>query len=159
MWTYETLINLIAAAVGTVGLSVIFHMRPRHIPIAALGGTLTYFVYCAMELSGVSFFGASLVSTLVLAVFAEVCARIFKAPTPIFLLSGAIPIVPGGLLYYTVSNFLSGNYEEGKRYLLSTLGVGLGIAGGMVAVSLVVSIVGSVIKRTKEKDASKDEVD
>lgn len=150
MWNYETLIRLIAAAVGTVGMSVLFHVRPKHLPVASLGGTLTYLIYYAFELSGASLFVAAFVSTLALAAFAEICARICRAPAPIFLLSGAIPIVPGGLLYYTVSNFLSENYDAGKQYLLSALGVGLGIAGGMVAVSLVVSIAFSIGKKKRE---------
>ena len=151
MWDLDMLVRLIGAAVGTVGLAGLFHTRPKHLPFAAIGGTITYLIYRVMELEGISLFICAFVSTLFLAVYSEICARLRRAPALIFLLTGAVPIVPGGMLYYTMSNFLSKNYEAGKQALLTTLGIGIGIAGGMVAVSLLVTVGENAVETIRKK--------
>jgi uncharacterized membrane protein YjjB (DUF3815 family) len=68
-------------------------------------------------------------------------ARILRAPALVFLLPSAIPIVPGGALYYTIYNLL--NYNEGAflENAKSTLSVALGIAIGMSVSSIVIGVI------------------
>ncbi len=41
----EIVIRLVFSTVSTVGLSILFYIRPRRLPLATLGGFLTYAVY------------------------------------------------------------------------------------------------------------------
>ena len=86
-------------------------------------------------------FAAAFVATAVAAVFSECCARLRRAPAPVFLVPGTIPIVPGGDLYYTMRYLLSGEFADFAQYLVRAVLVGLGIGGGIVTVSLVVGLI------------------
>ena len=50
-------------------------------------------------------------------------------------------MVPGGSLYYTMSNIISGNAEEALRYAKNTLGMAIALAFGIVVVILWVKVV------------------
>ena len=82
---------------------------------------------------------------------AEIFARVFKAPTTVFLLPGCIALVPGGTLYYTMNNLLSQNYVEAGKYLLTTVVVGVAIGAGIILASLLRIVVFKVIFKNKSK--------
>ena len=136
MWTSFFFVQLIASFVGSAAFAVIFKTRPKHIPWAALGGTITYFIYYIIEFSFSSLFAAAFFASVVSALYSEFCARIFRAPTTIFLIPCAIPIVPGGSLYYTMFNLISKDVDPALMYFSNTLSVAIGIAGGIAAVTL-----------------------
>jgi len=130
------LITLLTAVLGSVGFSIIFYMKPRRLPFAALGGLLT----CAVYLLFKEWVGGELISNLVAAlvgaVFSEVTARLTKAPVPVYLVPCIVPLVPGGALYEAMSHFVSGEYAAGGAYALITLQVAVGIAGGIITASV-----------------------
>ena len=97
-------------------------------------GTLTFVVYYAVEFFGMGVFAAALVSSAFSALFSEIFARVKRAPVSIFLLPCSIPIVPGSGLYYTIANFIAKDFSAAFHYLGVTLGIGLGIAAGIVIV-------------------------
>ena len=129
-------ITLIAAALGSVGFSILFYTKPKRLPWAALGG----FVTCAVYLLFKYLVGGELVPNLVGAftgaVFSEITARVTKAPVPVYLVPCIIPLVPGSMLYETMSRFVSGTYAEAGKYGLLALEVALGIAGGIITASV-----------------------
>ena len=93
------------------------------------------------------------------AIMSEVCARLRRAPAIVFLVPFLLPNIPGGSLYRTMSNFLERNTETAFEYLMITLKVSIGIAGGIVTVSLLVKVVMSFIETVKNKsgkDADED---
>ena len=53
-----------------------------------------------------------LISTIVVSAYAEVMARVFKAPVTGFLTIGILPLVPGGGIYYTMEYCVSGQTSQ-----------------------------------------------
>ena len=92
---------------------------------------------------------------MVTALLAEIFSRIRKAPTIVFLLPGVIPTVPGGALYRAMRAILLFDFEEALEYLLVTLQIGLGIAGGIMTVSIIFGIVADKIVKRKVKSHDK----
>ena len=133
-------IQLVTSLFGSAGFALMFKMRARYLPFAIVGGGLTYAAYYFGWVLASSVFAAGFLGAAVSALFSEICARIKRAPALIFLVPCAIPIVPGGSLYRTMLNLISQNYPEAWFYLLETLKVGIGIAGGIVTVSLCFSL-------------------
>ena len=133
--------KLFASVLGTVGFAILFNVRPRHLLIAGIGGLATFAVYYSCAFFGVSLFVCAFASAAFAALFSEIFARIKKAPTAIFLIPAGIPIVPGGDLYYTMRFLLEGQYNDATGYLLSACKIGIGIAGGIVAVSVIWGLV------------------
>lgn len=138
-WT-SLLIGLGSSAVGSLGFALIFRLRPRYLLPATFGGTLGFAVYFLFDTLGFHIFATNFLAAIAAAVFSEICARVLKAPSVIFTIPCIIPLVPGSLLYYTMSHLLEGKYAESFSYLTKTLLTALGIAGGLIVVSVLVSV-------------------
>ena len=80
---------------------------------AATGGMLSWVFYLAFSFLG-SDLAQYLISTIVVSAYAEVMARVFKAPVTGFLTIGILPLVPGGGIYYTMEYCVSGLHIEQK---------------------------------------------
>ena len=116
---------------------LIFNQRGLPLIFSALGGAVGWAVYLLAAPTGSDivqyFFGS-----ITVAVYAEIMARVFKAPATGFLLAGIFPFVPGGGIYYTMEYCLAGD----TQMFLSTGIHTFGIAGTVaVALLLVSSIV------------------
>ena len=154
MWTLEFFIQLISVTIGTVCFAILFGVRPKHLPIAFVGAAVTFTSYSIIEHMGLSLFSAAFLSTVLAALLSEFCARWRRAPAIVFLVPFLLPTIPGGSLYRTMSNLLTRDYEVALEYLMITLKVSIGIAGGIVTVSLFVKIVTSFIETVRNKKRS-----
>lgn len=145
------IIKIIAGVISTVGFAIIFRLKPSHWLFAAIDGLVACSLYFLLTelLNGV--FWPNALAALFTAFLAEVFARICKAPSTVFLLPGCIALVPGGTLYYTMSNFLSENYTEASEYLLITAEVGVAIGSGIIIASILRLAIVKFIDRVKGK--------
>jgi len=163
MWNLEFFIKLVSVTIGAMCFSMLFGVRPRHLPVATVGAAFTFVIYSLIEFFGMSLFSAAFISTVIAAVYAEICARWRRAPAIVFLVPCLLPTIPGGSLYRTMSNLLARNYSVGLEYLMITLKVSIGIAGGIVTVSLIVKVITSFVdsirgKRTVDHDEERTEI-
>ena len=131
-------VQLIAAVLGTVGFALMFCMRLKYLPAAAVGGGLTYGVYLLCGVLGATVFVSAFLAAVFAALFSELCARGLHAPTVLFVSLFTISIVPGGGLYYTMSALLSGNRETLSSNFASTLLISAGLAAGTMLVTVAV---------------------
>lgn len=144
-------LSLLMACLGTAGFSVLFHIRLRYLPFVILGGGLTYALYAVSDHYLTSYFAAAFLASAFSALYSEVCARVGRAPAVVFLLPCAIPIVPGGSLYRTMVQLISQNFSQARADFLETIKIGMGIAGGIVAVSLAFQIAAGIRSYGKKK--------
>lgn len=128
--------KLIMAGLGAVGFSILFYIKPRRLPLAALGGLITCGVYLVVQYFLGGEFIPNLAGAFLGAVFSEIMARKNKAPVPVYLVPCIITLVPGSLLYRTMNHFIQGNYALAGSYGLTALAVAVGIAGGIMAASV-----------------------
>lgn len=140
-FTVQLVVRLITSALGSCAFALIFKTHKRHLLLLSISGLITYFVYYTVSFFGGGFFLASFAATIFAAAFGELCAMLRRAPAVIYYLTGLIPIVPGGEAYYTMKYFLERNIPMANEKLLATLGVALGIAGGIVLVSLIFGVI------------------
>ena len=150
-FTVKFLLLLVTSACGSVAFAIIYRVNVKYLPLAALGGVLTYFVYHAVAFLGMGVFAAALLSAAFSALFSEVFAKIKKAPVSIFLLPCSIPIVPGSELYYTMASFISRDFSAAFYHLGQALGIGLGIAAGIVIVPIVWQLCFALLKAFRVK--------
>lgn len=124
-------IQLAAAFAGSVVFSLLFNVRRSHLLVAGLGGFLGWAVYLAMSRATDSEFFRTLVAASVIGLFAELLARLMKAPTTVFLTAAAIPLFPGASLYRTmrcvILSDLAGFVERGTATLAGAAGIACGI--------------------------------
>ena len=127
-------IQLITGALGSVGFALVFRLRYRFLPLAALGGLLNWGTYLLLRHLSVSLFVACLVASALSALYAEVLAKRLRAPAPIFLIPAFIPSIPGSNLYYTMEVAVGGDLDGVVENALATCTWALGIAAGISAV-------------------------
>ena len=127
----EILIRLICAFIGSYGFSLLFGLRKRHLLLASLGGLLSFAVCLGVDALAHNAFFATLLASVFAVFYAEVLARLRKCPATLFVIPAIIPLVPGGSLYYTMSNAIRGDLPEAVTYGRQTLLAALAIAAGL----------------------------
>lgn len=134
----DYLIKGTSILIGTAAFSLIFRIRLRLIPFAALGGLIAWFVW-AFTKDAFAFgeFTANLLAALAATGYAEVMARILKTPSTIFLTPAILPLVPGGSIYSTMVALVDGDRAGFAEYGTLTLQVAVGIAAGIIGASII----------------------
>ena len=149
-------LELAMSFVTACSYALMFNTNKKHILYIGICGFGTYAVYYLTMQSLESIFWAAFISAAFTALYSEITARVRKAPALIFLLTGIVPTVPGGALYYTMRNMVLGNISGTLDKLSVTLQTGIGIAGGIVSVSIIFGIVmDSIAQRKAQKSTHK----
>lgn len=128
---------ILASLLVSAGYCIIMEVSPKFLIFAAcIGafGRLTYMFLVQLEISDII---AVFIATVIITFLAQISARIAKAPTSLFLISGIMLLVPGTFMYDSVTKFLGKNNAGGLESLLTTLF----IAG---AISLAIFLVDTV---------------
>ena len=129
------LLQVLAAAAGTLGFAILFNSRPRRLFIGALGGGLTWVVYLILaRFVGQDFLCVAAAAAFG-AVYAEIMARVCKAPATVFTILSEIALIPGGSLYITMHHLVGGRQNQALQYGMHTLTVAVAIALGIVLVT------------------------
>ena len=148
----DLLIKIVTAFLSSVGFAIVLRVAPRHVIVGSIGGAVTYFIYYAILYIGLGYFAAGFISTAFAALYAELLARVRRAPAIVFLLPGVIPTVPGGDLYRGMRDLISGNMPGALSNFGIALNIALGIAGGIVVISIAFGIFNDAKKlRSKSK--------
>ena len=144
----DTFLPCLYAALASTGFALVFELRRwQHIVAASFAGAMSWLVYLMAD-DFVGPIGCNFLATVAVALLAEIFARMFKAPATVFLITGIIPLVPGGGLYYTMDALIDGNMA-----LFAEKGIeAAGIAGAIAAGSSLVSSVVRILPRRKRKN-------
>lgn len=128
-----------SGAIGTLGFSLLFKANPKRTGFNALGGMLTCIVYVVCCEAFDHEFMQNFFPALVATAYAEIMARVLKAPATPILACSIIPLVPGGKLYYTTYYFVVGQMGLFKHTLTETLRIAAGLAVGIIVISVIVN--------------------
>lgn len=132
-------IRLVASGfVGTLGFTLLFRSNKNRVLISVIGGALT----CVIYVFSCQFFEHEMLQNIFPAlgatVYAEIMARVTKAPATPILACSIIPLVPGGKLYYTTYYFVVGEMESFYEAFIDLLRIASGLAVGIIIVSVAV---------------------
>lgn len=139
------IIQLLAACAGSIGFAIVLKIKGKQIIYAGIGGLVTWWIYLIAFDYLQNEFAANLIASIFVAVYAEIMARVNRAPATIFLTAAAVPLIPGGRLYYTMYGLVSENekmfIESGKTAIIIALAISLGF--------VVVAVFNKYINRLK----------
>lgn len=134
----EALRIIASGLVGTFGFTLLFRSNKNRVVISTIGGAITCLVYVI----SCQFYDHELMQNLYPAlaatVYAEIMARLTKAPATPILACSIIPLVPGGKLYYTTYYFVVGEMEKFYECIIDLLRIASGLAVGIIIVSVIV---------------------
>ena len=134
----EAFIIILSGMIGTVGFSILFKSDKNRIFCNAIGGALTCLLYVICCYCFESIFLQNFFPALFVTAYAEVMARIVKAPATPILACSVIPLVPGGKLYYTTYYFVIGDNAKFDSTLSELLQIAAGLAVGIICISVIV---------------------
>lgn len=127
------------AFIGCVGFAILFNIHGPGGLLCALGGFLSWAVYCiSMELGStdiVAYFWSALFAS----VYSEIMARIRKYPAISYLVVSIFPMIPGAGVYYTMNHAVRGDME-----LFADKGMHTAAIAGIIAVGI---LLGSTVFR------------
>lgn len=139
--------QLAAAFLGSIGFAFFLKMKGKQIFYAGLGGLITWFIYLIVFDYCQSDFLGNLIAAIFVGVFAEIMARVNRAPSTIFLTAAAIPLIPGGKLYYTMYGLVSENQQLFIESGTSAVIISLAISLGFVVVAVLKRYLDKVIRK------------
>lgn len=145
---FVVLKDFITAFLASLAFAVIFKVNKKHLMWAGVGSIVTFAIYYVLD---DNLFVAAIVSAIFTAIYSEISARVHKAPSLVFLITGVIPTVPGRYLYTTMRCLVEQNWGHAIAYFLDTMKIAIGIAAGVVGVSICWSLTADAIKKYKAK--------
>lgn len=125
-------IQLLASFTGSLGFAYLFKLKGKNAWWAGLAGGFAWFVYLFLEALGVKYGMCMMFAGIALGAYAEVMAIKTKMPKTAYISVGIIPLIPGAALYYTLFNFIQGNYGVCSQYALTAVITAVTIAGGLL---------------------------
>ena len=137
------ILQIIAAGLAGCGFAVMFHIKPKYLPLIFVGSALSWLVFLtAYQLWGIRSI-AMITAAAAMTVYSEIFARVVHMPVSVIYTPIMVPLIPGGNLYFCVRGFVTGSHEDFVEYggllLEDTLGIVLGSLMILTFVSAIIS--------------------
>ena len=133
-------IQLLAAVAGSLGFSDLFNIRGRKLSYSTFGGFLAWAVYLLVSFFHPNAYLCGFVSSVMLTLYAECMARIHKTPVTVFLVSAAIPLIPGAPLYRAMNCLMHQNWTSFAAESTYTLLFAASMSAGITVTTIVFHI-------------------
>lgn len=129
--TWERVVQLVAAALGTLGFCLIFNLRKKYIAVSTVGGFLCWGIFLLLQGHGLSIFVSTLITAVLVGMYGELFAYLLKVPTTILFTLACVPLIPGKNLYYSVLAIISSNWADFTSNIVLLILYAVGIALGL----------------------------
>ena len=147
--TFDEIIQVLAGFIGTLGFGVLFNVRGKRLIVAAIGGLLSWLLFIlfnkVVHNEPVAYFAVS----VAISAYAEIMARVLKTPTTAFIITGLIPLIPGGSLYYTMAYAFESDINKFVSKAVYTLELAAALALGVITVTTIVKIINKITQKVK----------
>lgn len=130
------LVQLISCTAACVGFAYWFNVKGIQVFYSGVGAFLTWLVYALLYEQGAGNFEATLVGAIFVGLYAQVMARVNKAPATIFQTICAFPLVPGPNLYYMMYGIVMEMHDVARSEAFTLVETCLGIALGFIVVEI-----------------------
>ena len=148
----QILLRCIGAFAGTLGYAFILNAPLITVMPASLTGLVGYLIYeLLLNFTGVGVLFSYFIATVLISVACEFEARVMRMPSTIFLMTALVPLIPGGGLYYTMTNAISGDVIGFIERGLKTISLAVALALGVIVVTVMMNIINKVKKLPKRQ--------
>lgn len=136
--SHNPLVTCAVSFAACAGFVIVFNIHGRGKLLCALGGAITWGVYCAAEALGCDSLLCCFLATCAAAVFSEAMARVRRYPAISYLVISLLPLIPGAGIYYTALYAIRGDMALAAQYGMNTLATAGVMAAGILVVSTTV---------------------
>lgn len=146
MMNYPLYMHFLFSLLGTFGFCILFHVPPRHMVPASIGGAIGWITFVYLSSNGSSKIAACFLGACVVSSLAEVFSRAGKEATTLFIIPGIIPLVPGAPLYYTMRSLLDNDFESAASlgtealFMAGSIAIALLLVASLTRILMVITI-------------------
>lgn len=127
------ILNAVMAALAATGFAMLFNVPRRALPLSALCGAVGIlcrnFLTSGVLSSPLHIAMATLCASLIVAFLAELLSRKMELPPNLFSVPGVIPMIPGGLMFRSVTYWLGLASQQQSYFDVVVFGEALSMAG------------------------------
>lgn len=145
------LVQIITGFFGSLGFGILFNVRGKRLLAASLAGLFSWSLYLLLGIWIADEALRYFIVAFVISVYCEIMARMLKSPTTTFLMTALVPLIPGGGLYYTMTNAISGDVIGFIERGLKTISLAVALALGVIVVTVMMNIINKVKKLPKRQ--------
>lgn len=138
--TMREFIQCICAFTGSFGFGIIFNIKGKLLFLGALGGAVAWLSYLVSALFFSSDISAYFIAAMTVSLYSECMAVFLKTPVSMYLVTSLIPLVPGGLIFYTMQELIQGHLRSAANRGVYTFEIAGAIAMGVLIMSFLVKI-------------------
>ncbi|AIQ46715.1 membrane protein [Paenibacillus sp. FSL R7-0273] len=138
------ILQLVTSFIAAAAFCILFNAPARALLQCGIAGMVGWVLYLELE-TQLDTVVATFLATVVVGVISQLFARSYKMPVIIFSVGGIIPMVPGGLAYDAMRNFVENDNNQAIQYGVQAL-----LLSGAIATGLVLSeVLGQMFRRKK----------
>ncbi len=126
-------LHFITSFIASAAFGILFNAPKRNLLQCGLSGMLGWAAYVLLDYRLDTIY-ATVAATIIVGVVSQIFARTCKKPVIIFSVSGIIPLVPGGMAYDAMRNFVEKEYNTAIQLAAQAF-----LISGSIAIGLVVS--------------------
>lgn len=128
------LASVVAAFMGTVAFSIIFHVLSKHYLLCGCIGAAGWLAFELAQISPLSIVESCFFATVVVVLLSRFFAIRNRCPVTVYLIPGLFPLVPGAGIYWTAYYSLTQQAPLAIAKGVETLQIGVAIVLGIVLV-------------------------
>ncbi|MDD7044099.1 MAG: threonine/serine exporter family protein [Peptoniphilaceae bacterium] len=126
------LFQFIVSMLSAVGFALVFQVPKKALLVSSLNAGIGWLIYkLVIYYTGSSYMG-TFFSAFVIAMISELCAKVFRHPSLIFIVPGVINLCPGEAIYDTMKNFVNNQSEDVILLLFKTVALAGAISFGII---------------------------
>ncbi|MBM6616867.1 threonine/serine exporter family protein [Bacillus suaedaesalsae] len=126
------IVQVITSFIASAAFAILFNAPKNSLIKCGFVGMVGWFTYTLLTLLKVDVVMATFVSSLFIALISQFFAKRYRTPIIIFSVAGIIPLVPGGLAYDAMRNFVVNDYELAMQLAAKAFMISGAIAIGIV---------------------------
>ena len=130
------IIQLIAATLGSAGFGIVFNIPKEKMLPAVLGGFVSWLSDLICVGAGCNEYLAGFLAAALTTAYAEIAARLTKAPAIMYIVVGTVPLIPGAGLYRSMFAMLRMDMVTARQQGIYALLFASSMAAGIVLTTL-----------------------
>lgn len=147
----DIMVQLAASFIASAGFGVLFNAPKKAlIPCGTVGMIGWIFFYTLTNLQ-MDIVAATTFASVLVSILSHLFSRFLKRPIIIFNVSGIIPLVPGGVAFNAMRNFVENDYNTAIQLSAQVMLLAGGIAIGLMFSQVINQIVTKLNKLKKTR--------
>ena len=144
-------IQLTAALLGSLGFAALFNIRGKKLALATFGGFFAWGIYLLTAHINNNPYLCGFVSSVMLTLYAECMARLKRTPVTVFLVSAAIPLIPGAALYRSMNCLMQKNWQGFAKESAYTLLFAASMSAGITFTTVLFRMLWKQVTATRRR--------